>query len=287
MKLSEIHIRDPFILAENGTYYLYGTRGADTWGKGYGFDVYVSPDLETFSDPIEVFTPPKDFWSDENFWAPEVHKWNGKYYMFASFISDTRKRGTQILISDSPLGPFTPHSDGPVTPPQWHCLDGTFYADASGVPHMIYCREWKQSDCEIVGEIHAIRLTDDLSTAIGEPIYLFSADKKAWIPKNPKRYVTDGPFMYQTTNGKPLLLWSSFGEEGYLEAIAYPENGNLTDKWIHIEKPLFEKDGGHGMVFKTFDGKLMFTYHSPNKTPFERPQLRELYEENDMLYVKA
>ena len=31
MKLSDIHLRDPFIFAENGTYCLYGTRrGATT-----------------------------------------------------------------------------------------------------------------------------------------------------------------------------------------------------------------------------------------------------------------
>jgi hypothetical protein len=287
MKLSEIHIRDPFILAENDTYYLYGTRGADTWGKGYGFDVYVSRDLETFSDPIEVFTPPHDFWSDKNFWAPEVHKYHGKYYMLASFIGDTRNRGTQILVSESPLGPFVPHSNGPVTPAEWNCLDGTLYVDADGTPYMIYCKEWFQPQEAIVGEIHAIRLTDDLRAPIGEPIYLFSADKKAWVPKNPKRYVTDGPFVYKTESGKMLLLWSSFGEEGYLEAIAYPENGKLTDEWIHVEKPLFEKDGGHGMIFRTFDGRLMFTYHSPNKTPFERPAMREVYEKNDMLYTFA
>lgn len=286
MKLSEIHIRDPFILVENDTYYLYGTRGADTWGKGYGFDVYVSRDLETFSDPIEVFTPPHDFWSDKNFWAPEVHKYHGKYYMLASFIGDTRNRGTQILVSESPLGPFVPHSNGPVTPAEWNCLDGTLYVDADGTPYMIYCKEWFQPQEAIVGEIHAIRLTDDLRAPVGEPIYLFSADKKAWIPKNPKRYVTDGPFVYKTESGKMLLLWSSFGEEGYLEAIAYPKNGNLTDEWIHVEKPLFEKDGGHGMIFRTFDGRRIFIYHSPNKTPFERPAMREVYEKNDMLYTK-
>lgn len=27
MKFNEIHIRDPFILPHEGTYYLYGTRG--------------------------------------------------------------------------------------------------------------------------------------------------------------------------------------------------------------------------------------------------------------------
>ena len=43
MKLRDIHLRDPFIFAENGVYYLYGTRrGPSTkvipW---QGLDVYL------------------------------------------------------------------------------------------------------------------------------------------------------------------------------------------------------------------------------------------------------
>ena len=41
MLLNDINIRDPFILADDGHYYMYGTRGASTWGCGTGFDVYV------------------------------------------------------------------------------------------------------------------------------------------------------------------------------------------------------------------------------------------------------
>ena len=183
MKLYDIHIRDPFILAEDGKYYLYGTRGADTWGDGTGFDVYISEDLENFSDPIECFTPPADFWSSRNFWAPEVHRYEGNYYMLASFISNTRKRGTQILISESPLGPFRPHSDGPVTPAAWNCLDGTLYIE-NGEPYMIYCREWNQPDGEIIGEMHAIKLSHDLKKAIGEPIFLFKASEPHWADES-------------------------------------------------------------------------------------------------------
>ena len=85
MKLCDIHIRDPFIMADNKKYYLYGSRANETWGKCSGLDVYLSSNLETWSEPFEVFTPPKDFWSDMNFWAPEVHKYNNEYYMFTSF----------------------------------------------------------------------------------------------------------------------------------------------------------------------------------------------------------
>ena len=59
MKKEFINIRDPFILFEDGVYYMYGTRAKFTWGDGtkhdYGFDVYVSDDLESWSEPISVF----------------------------------------------------------------------------------------------------------------------------------------------------------------------------------------------------------------------------------------
>lgn len=49
-------------------------------------------------------------------------------------ISATRLfcRGTQILRADKPEGPFVPLSDGPVTPADWECLDGTLYVAADG-----------------------------------------------------------------------------------------------------------------------------------------------------------
>ena len=53
MFLNEINLRDPFILADNGRYYLYGTRGSVNFGEANGFDVYVSDDLENWNMPKE------------------------------------------------------------------------------------------------------------------------------------------------------------------------------------------------------------------------------------------
>ena len=81
MKLSDINIRDPFIVPYEGKYYMYGTRGKGCWESqktpGMGFDVYISEDLETWSDPIPVFEASDNFWGTHNFWAPEVHFYNG------------------------------------------------------------------------------------------------------------------------------------------------------------------------------------------------------------------
>ena len=284
MKFCDIHIRDPFILPDGGRYYLYGSRGGETWGRCTGLDVYVSDDLENWSEPTECFTPPAGFWSEKNFWAPEVHLYRGRYYMFASFISDTRNRGTQILAADSPMGPFVPHSDGPVTPEEWMCLDGTLYVDEKNTPYMIFCHEWVQVKD---GEMCAVELTQDLKAPVGEPFLLFRASQLPGVRElESKDYVTDGPFMYRMESGKLLMIWSSFGAEGYLEAMAESEDNTLRGKWVNHEELLFSKDGGHGMIFRAFDGRLMFVCHSPNQPPHERPKMVEICEEGGLLKVK-
>ena len=76
-------------------------------------------------------------------WAPEVHKYKGEYYMFATFTKPNGLRGTYILKSDTPDGEFKPHSDGAVTPWEWECLDGTLYKE-DGKVYCVFCHEHTQ-----------------------------------------------------------------------------------------------------------------------------------------------
>lgn len=280
MELKDIHLRDPFILLEEDRYYLYGTRGEEAWGKGTGLDVYVSEDLVDWSEPTVVFSPPDGFWADRHFWAPEVHKYKDRFYMLVSFKSESRCRGTQILVADTPVGPFALHSDGPVTPEHWECLDGTLYLDEGGTPYLVFCHEWLQVHD---GEICAIRLSEDLKKAVGEPLLLFRGSEPDWAMKDEKNFVTDGPWLYRTRQGKLLMLWSSGGRNGYVEAISCSENGKLTGTWRHYRKLLFDRDGGHGMTFFTKEGQLCFVLHHPNQVSVERPRIFPVWEEDGML----
>lgn len=285
MKFQDIHIRDPFILVDDGKYYLYGSRGPEAWGRCTGLDVYVSDDMESWSEPVEVFTPPANFWSDLNFWAPEVHAYKGAYYMFVSFKSNTRCRGTQILKATSPMGPFLLHSDGPVTPVEWECLDGTLFVDVDEKPYMVFCHEWVQIKD---GTICAVELTEDLSAPVGKPFVLFHASDPVWASgygeKSDGNYVTDGPFLYRTQDGTLLMIWSSFAEGKYCEGLVYSDNGSITGNWVHDERLLFAEDGGHGMIFTTLDGTLNFIFHQPNNTPNERPHIVALQDVGNTIY---
>jgi beta-xylosidase len=268
---------------EEGKYYLYGTG----WHlpDGSGFMTYTSSDLKTWEGPFPVFRRPEGFWSDRNYWAPEVHRYNGKYYMFASFKAKDICRGTQILVSEAASGPFCPMTEGPVTPRDWECLDGTLHIDESGKPWMVFCHEWVQVGD---GEMCAIMLSDDLKTRTGEPVLLFRASEASWVTeigKKPRGRVTDGPFLHQMRNGTLIMLWSSFGKGGYKLAVARSESGQITGPWKHEPKPIFENDGGHGMILRTFEGKLLLVLHQPNRGPDERPRLFTVQEKEHTLVI--
>jgi len=270
--LDDIHIRDPFILPvpEEGEYYLFGSWHPP--GKP-SFVTYVSEDLRNWEGPTTVFEPPEGFWSDRDYWAPEVHRYQGRYYMFASFKAEGARRGTQILVADAPAGPYTPHSDGPVTPRDWECLDGTLYVDGDGRPWMVFCHEWVQVGD---GEMCAIPLTTDLARADGESVLLFRASEALWVTGlggNEKNKVTDGPFLHRTADGQLLMLWASFGNGAYKEGVARSTSGEIIGPWEHLPETIYDRDGGHGMLFRTFDGDLTLSLHSPNGGGLERCRL--------------
>lgn len=271
---SEIRVRDPYIVPvkETGKYYLFGTTDTDPWNEGEGFLVYESEDLENWSEPRWAFLPPEGFWANQNFWAPEVHFFNGYWYVFASFKAEGVCRGTQILRSESVTGPYVPISEGPVTPRHWECLDGTLHVDEKGKPWMVFCHEWVQVHD---GEICCIPLSDDLTHAIGEPTLLFRASEAPWVVplwNSMDNFVTDGPFLYRSSNGALRMLWSSFSTEDYTISYAESQSGTIFGPWVQHETGVVV-NGGHGMVFDTFDGRTLLSIHSPNGSPMERMKL--------------
>jgi hypothetical protein len=81
-KNADIHMRDPFVLPSTSEkqYYLYGTIGSEAWtGAATGIDYYIGTDLQNWEGPFPAFRPPAGFWADRNFWAPEVHAYQGRH----------------------------------------------------------------------------------------------------------------------------------------------------------------------------------------------------------------
>jgi hypothetical protein len=79
------------------------------------------------------------------------------------------------------------------------------------------------------------------------------------------------PVGFWARNGHLLMLWSGMGRQGYAMAIARSVSGSVVGPWTEDPEPIYGRDGGHGRFFRSFDGRLMMTLHTPNRTPHERP----------------
>ena len=283
MKNAEINIRDPFVLCENGIYYMYGTR-AENFGQGTGgFDVYIGTDLKNWSAPKQVFSSADHGLNHGANWAPEVHAFNGKYYMLATFEQKNGNRGTYALVSDTPDGCFCPVSGAALTPEDWWSLDGTLYADPAGEPYLIFCHEHVQI---LNGTVCCVKLKKDLSAPVGEPVCLFyGSEAYGAKPYDGNRFVTDGPFLYRGRNGRLYMIWSTSVAGEYAQCIAVSESGTASGPWKQLP-PVFTKDGGHGMVFRSLTGKLMLTLHCPNTSLSEHPAFFELEDTGETLRIK-
>ena len=285
MKNQDINIRDPFVFCEGGVYYMYGTRAANFGIATGGFDVYVSTDLENWSDPIPCCDTVAAGLNFAANWAPEVHKVGDAYYMFATFTrEDCKMRGTFALKADNPKGPFLRHTDV-LTPVDWECLDGTLYVAKDGTPYLVFCHEHTQI---IDGTVCYVQLSEDLSRPVGEAVTLFRASEPYWADETEPdvHRVTDAPFFYRTKTGELIMTWSTFVGGKYAVVAVRFKDGEIGTEFEHID-PIFRDDGGHCMIFKGLDGKEYMTFHTPNTPGSERPTFRLVTDLGDHIEVEG
>ena len=250
-------LRDPCILVVDSVYYAYGT----SWKLFKNTSGDLSGPWVQIKNVVEV---PEDV--DTNKWAPEVHVYNGAYYMFTTYLSKTTgHRGCTIMKSDSPEGPFVEITDGHITPKDWDSIDGTLYIDPDGQPWMVFVHEWTSTKNSI-GTFAAAKLSEDFTHFISEPFEMFAANEPSWATAQ----VTDGCWMYTTEDGELLMIWSNFEPAGYTVAVSRSSNGRLDGEWIHDQALLYsynytgEYDGGHAMIFHDLNGQMYLSMHSPN-----------------------
>ncbi|MCW3787024.1 glycoside hydrolase family 43 protein [Plebeiibacterium sediminum] len=295
--IDSIKLSDPCILADSAsqTYYMTGTGGK----------LWKSKDLKLWEGPFIVTETDSNSWMgpDPMIWAAELHAYKDKYYYFATFtnrdvIIDTvagnkiERRASHILVSDSPEGPYKPMKDPTYLPADKPTLDGTFWIDTDNKPYMIYCYEWLQN---LNGTIEKIELKPDLSGSVDEGKLLFKASDSPWSREKDQdgndvpNKVTDGPYLFKTETGKLGMIWTSWIYDVYTQGVAYSESGTLDGPWIQEEDPITPPNFGHGMLFKTFDGKTLMSVHSHKEINGHYHRVPHLFEvdlSGDQLIIK-
>ncbi len=287
--LESIRLSDPCILADKktSTYYMTGSGGL----------LWKSKDLRQWTGPYQVTQTDPNSWMGPRpmIWAAELHAYQGKYYYFATFtnrniILETVKgnvinrRASHVLVSDKPDGPYVPMKDPTYLPADEPTLDGTFWVDTDGKPYLIYCHEWLQN---WNGTVEKIELKPDLSGTLGQRKILFFASDSPWSKERnaqgeivPNK-VTDGPYVFRTQTGKLGMIWTSWVFNDYTQGVAYSESGTLDGPWVQEKEPITPPNYGHGMLFRTFAGKLLMSVHSHERVNGRTVRIPHLFEVDD------
>lgn len=257
-------IGDPVILLEDNVYYMYTTCCG-----GRPFHVYTSLDCKTFTDMGECLHI-EDTFADRDIWAPEVIKYQGKFYMFYSGRSDSDGlMHVQIAVSNFPLGPFKDLAAEPIIK-----IDGKSTIDAHCYIEDDEKYLFFSMDCSTniingihTSQIYAVKLSSDFKSTVGDYVFISTPDAKYEELSGPHWRWNEGPFILKN-NGKYFMTYSSNCYNSLYYCVGCSVSDNIMGPYKkQEEKPILEyieneiSGPGHNAFFIDKDGKLKCVFH--------------------------
>jgi len=281
---------DPWVISKNGFYYYMNTVGDNlTIWKTRSL-----PELKNAEKKV-VWRPPASGPYSHEIWAPELHFFNGKWYVYFAADAGTNQSHRLWVIentSDDPLqGEWT--LKGKLADPsdKW-AIDGTVFENAG----KLYAA-WSgwEGDVNGVQSIYLAELEDPWTVKgrrvrISVPEYPWEKMGDRKLDRNPEQNpahdvdepvhidVNEGPEFLQ--HGDKIFLiysasacWTDFYELGMLTARA---SDNLMDpaSWkkspvaVFWQSPQAHVYGpGHNSFFKSLDGKQDWILYHANSEP--------------------
>ena len=266
------HIGDPYVLYDeaSGKYYMYCTGGK--------FKCWSSDTLKSWTELGDAYTVTDKSFGTQNYWAPEVYKWNGAYYMVysaarpaeGSLSSTGMRHSIGLAKADSPAGPFTDVYDHPLYAPDYSVIDASLLFDDDGKIYLFYSKDCSENvvDGKKTSQVFGIELASDLGSTVGEPV-LLATPQSAWELKSGSTVWNEGPCVFKK-NGTYYLLFTAnyYASASYSVGYATASTPLGTYKKA-AENPILIGDGkntsgtGHCSVTRSPDGTEMYiVYHS-------------------------
>ncbi len=261
------NIGDPFVLKDGNTYYMYATSAATI-----GFRVWQSGDLVDWEEKGLAYdrTQQSSEWATGDFWAPEVVKHNGKFYMVYSARDNNGHLQISIATSQNPLGPFKDISTQ-IIKQEGSYIDGDIFIDDDGTPYLYYVKDNSENIINNihVSQIYVQKMSRDLTKVLGKPKLLLQPDQK-WEGLTGDFQWNEGPFLLKYDK-KYYLMYSAnyYASSDY--AVGYAVSDRPMGPFKKAkENPILAKDikhgisgPGHNSVTVGPDGKTLYiVYHT-------------------------
>ncbi len=247
----QLMLADPYVLEDDGWYYIYGTHAED------GIVVYRSRDLQTWSDRCgnaknHLALHKDDVWGERWFWAPEVYKVGDRYIMTYS-----AEEHICYAESDSPCGPFVQRVKRP------------YMSEEKGIDSHIFFEDGKAYIFWVRFEgpygIWVAELTPDLSTLKLETAHLIlEPQRDTW--EHVQAHVSEGPAIIKH-KGKFYLTYSCNDYQSQDYAVGFAVADNVMGPYKRYDgNPILHRHAGyvgtgHHTLLPTRKG-LYMVYHA-------------------------
>lgn len=294
---------DPYVLQNNGKYYMYGT-GA---GAKNGFAAYSSTDLVNWKHEGQVYHASNvNGWSDSTaawdgaYWAPEVYKHQGKFYMFYSAQwkenpdKDLENFRIGVAVANSPTGPFIDLTNHPIFDPGYPIIDANVLFDTTGRIYLYYSRACYEHPVEsevaawakqkgwydVIEEswVYGVELKPDFSGVKGEPVLLLRPpvkmddhqaewESRSVTSREVNRRWTEGSFIFKKGDTYYMMYSANyFGGKNY--AVGYATSKSPLGPFTKASNnPVLQKNTEKGGVV-TGTGHNSVTYSPDGKEMF-------------------
>lgn len=256
---SQIYLADPTVFVENGKYYLTGTMG-----KGpKGFALWESVDLVHWTSGTDekyrmILSPGEDVFGTDQFWAPQLFKSGGVYYLTYSANEQTALARASTLC-----GPYVGVAGPRPIDGSEKNIDSFVYKDDDGKYYLYHVRFdhgnfiWVAEFDLDRGEIKRETLRRCL--AYTEPWE--KTDQGLWDP------IMEGPTVIKLDDIYYLFYSANhFLNKDY--AVGYATARSPLGPWTKYEgNPIIhrrivgENGSGHGDFFVGLDGNPYYVYH--------------------------
>ena len=265
---------DPFVLYDEGTYYLYATNDGSN-----GYIAYTSTDLVNWhaagyvlrDEDVNLVTPG----TYAGLWAPEVIRDGDTYYMVY-----TAQEHIGIATADSPLGPFKDKTGSLF---EAKAIDGHFFRDDDGKMYLYFvsCEAWNYNGYTTSGGNNIWGGEFDLATCtfVEKPKLLIQWGAGEWN-------VNEGPEMIKH-NGTYHLTYSMYGYGAPFYSVCDATSSSPLGTFEKQGTVLITADPSrsdpdnnlygtaHHCFVRMPDGRLMIVYHahrSGKKSPLIQEQ---------------
>lgn len=261
------NIGDPFVLKVEDTYYCYPTSSPS------GYLVYRSKDLVHWEEIGQAYTSTSKGWANQDFWAPEVVAYQGKYYMYyTARWKEQQSLRIGVAVSDTPTGPFVDVLTEPMFDYGYAVIDAHVFIDTDNNKYLYFSRDCSENIVVNRHESHiyGVRLSEDMVSVIGQPQLLTKPDQP-WELNSGDYVWNEGAFVLKH-EGLYYLMYSSnyYASRDYSIGYAtslnplgpfkkYENNPVLAtkDSWKDISGP-----GHHSLVYSPDDSELWVVYHT-------------------------